>query len=83
MIESGCRFGLLDKPPDAVDVFCYLRLQYLERDVPLEREIARQEHDPHSASAELALDRVPSGDGALEREDVGGRFRSIHARAPR
>ena len=49
--------------------------QELERHRPVELDIARQEDDPHAATAELALERVASGDGRLQGDEEGIRGR--------
>ena len=45
--------------------------QDLDGDRPLEGDVAGQQHDPHAAPAELALDRVAAGEQVLQRQERG------------
>ena len=46
--------------------------QDLDGDVAIELHVAREVDDAHAAAAELALERVLTGEGGLEVEELGG-----------
>src|SRR5207302_10497213 len=48
-----------------------VRRKQLDRDRAVERHVAGQEHDPHAASDELALDRIAAGEQLLEGQEFG------------
>jgi len=45
--------------------------QDLDGDVAVELHIAREIDDPHPSTTELALERVLTGEGGLEVEELG------------
>jgi len=45
--------------------------QDLDGDVAVELHIAREVDDPHATATELALERVLTGQGGLEVEELG------------
>src|SRR5438034_10843328 len=45
--------------------------EQLDRDGAVERHITGEQHDPHTASSELALDRIAAGEQLLEGEEFG------------
>ena len=55
-----------------------MRRQRLDRDHPVEPQVARQVHDAHAAAADLALDLVLPGKRAWRRPSVVGRRESRH-----
>src|SRR6185295_17622534 len=58
-----------------------IRRQNLDRDVAIEPHVAREVDDPHSATAELALERVLTGQGGLQIEEFGRRMGHVVKRA--
>jgi hypothetical protein len=54
-----------------------LARQHLDRDRPLEPEVARQQHDAHAAAPELALDRVLAPEDRRQLREL----RVVEARA--
>ena len=47
--------------------------QELDRDGAIERDVAREEDDPHAAAPELALERKSAGERFLQLEELGRR----------
>jgi hypothetical protein len=47
----------------------------LDGDVAVELHVAREVDHSHAAAAELALERVLTGQGGLQVEEFGGRLR--------
>ena len=48
-----------------------VRREQLDRDRAVERHITGEQHDPHTASPELALDRIAAGEQLLEGQEFG------------
>ncbi len=48
-----------------------VRREQLDRDRAVERHITGEQHDPHTATAKLALDRIAAGEQLLEGEEFG------------
>ena len=46
----------------------HVRRQHLDRDVPVELDVAREIHDAHPAAADLALERIFARQGRLQLE---------------
>src|SRR5262245_3815808 len=46
-------------------------------DVAIEMDVAREIDDPHSAAAELALERILTGEGRLQLEEFAGGLRHV------
>src|SRR5207237_1665561 len=59
-----------------------VRRGQLDGDRAVERHIAGQEHDPHAAPAELALDRIAAGEQLLEGQEFGADRGGHVRRAP-
>ena len=70
--EAGRRPGLSDEPLARRRVVSDLGRQDLDGDVAIQLDIAREVDHPHAASAEFALERVLTGQGGLEVEELGG-----------
>ena len=65
------RSNLVEEPVRADDVR-QLALQYLDGDMALVPDIAREIHSRHSTDAELSLDAVPRQEGRRElRGNIG------------
>ena len=71
MREAGGGPRLLEKPVPLVGARREVRREQLDRDRAVERHITGEQHDPHAASAELALDRIAAGEQLLEGEEFG------------
>lgn len=65
MVQLGCHPNLAEEPL-ASQHLGQLGLQYLERDVAIVLQVARQIDHGHSTMADLALDRVPAPEGGRE-----------------
>ena len=48
--------------------------QYLDGDIAIELDVAREVHNAHSTPAELALKRILSGQRSLQVEELGRRL---------
>ena len=48
--------------------------QDLDGDVAIELHLAREVDHAHAATTELALDRILTGEGGLQGEEIGGRM---------
>ena len=71
--ECGDRAGLAHEAFACLAVSGEVRREQLDRDESFEREVARQEDDPHAAAPDLAHEREPSGHGLLQCEEFGAR----------
>ena len=58
VVQSRCRFGLLEEPLLGDLVPCQVGWQELDRDVAIQPGVMRQVHDAHAALAELRHDAV-------------------------
>ena len=71
MGEPGGGTCLAQKPLARRRVGCESRGQDLDRHRPVERHVARQQHDAHAAAAQLALDGVTAGEQLLQWQQGG------------
>ena len=73
--EAGRHAGLADEPLARRRGTGEVGREDLDGDVAIELHVAREVDDPHAATAELALDRVLTGQGGLQVEELGGGMR--------
>src|SRR5262249_57317985 len=81
MLDRGRRPRLGAKARPEVLVMCELRPDHLERDRPVELELAGEVDDPHAAVAERSLDPVTAEQRArreARRPDLPGRSFDRH-----
>ena len=71
MREPGGGPRLLDEALALVGAGREVRREQLDGDRAVERHIAGQQHDAHTAAAELALDRIAAGEQLLEGQEFG------------
>jgi hypothetical protein len=84
MAQSGCGARLTEKPLFRVGLRGELGRKELDGDQALERDVARQEDDPHPPASQLALEGEPSRERRLElREERVHGARECGARGAR
>jgi len=71
MREAGGGPRLLQEALPLVGARREVRREQFDRDRAVERHITGEQHDPHTASPELALDRIAAGEQLLEGEEFG------------
>ncbi len=75
--EAGGRAGLAHEPLTRLRCRCQVRREDLDGHVAIELHVAREVDHSHTASAELALERVFTGEGRLQVEELGGGMRHL------
>src|SRR5206468_364749 len=71
MRETGGGPRLLQEAVPLVGARREVWREQLDRDRPVERHITGEQHDSHTASPELALDRIAAREQLLERQEFG------------
>ncbi len=83
MREAGGGPRLLDETVPLLGTRREVRREQLDRDRAVERHIPREQHDPHAASPELALDGIAAGEHLLKSQQFGADRRGHDSRALR
>src|SRR5262245_25141428 len=72
MRKAGSRPRLPKEPLSRLWHLREMRREHFDGDIPIERHIPSEVHHTHPTPAELALQRVLTGEGCLKVEELSG-----------